>query len=777
MILNRKRKGSSLIFTVIIFMFVMIVSGAMLSMVGSNYVERVVEGKRLQNLYGAESGLDTAYNVVVKTIDNANQAAYKEVEDFKNDVKDMDYIDYTRETDIKKKALYALYADLNYLKLQSDENTVKIEEDNKLIEELINYVFRNKFKDYIDNNVRSNVEGEKGEYWLSVTGSATTKQQVEYNGADIKFYNNKDFTEGSTDIKWGKIGDIDRKSIETSGHPKRQLVVKYKFDENGEIVIESGNYYTIENLEYYEKENTEIALESTFKENNASKRVGSNERNLRVIYTLTVPNYYEVTFKNSIVTNTKDIPGITIGGNLIVEDSDLNVYGDILVEGNSSERKSATDSLSKYTKGIFIDNSDNIDINQNKKINFYNNVFCRETINMEDNATVNVNRNVYAKNIYVNSKNTNDARSVFNVNADENSKLVLDNDFELNADQAYVNIRNFYGINDYNYDSNKSTNTKKSSSIIVNNQNTNSVLTINNNAYIRGVAHINTENGYKTGESVAVKGNYNAYSIPIDDDDTFTYDNPLQVLNGNINKKAEHFYQYWKNGVSEKDTTVNAKDSIDYGGVIFNEISNVHSIGAIVYGEVNGDGENKKIVKKIKKAEDSGASTSIDSEIKRQKAEYAKNVDNLNIGNQKPEKAYDTGSITIDSIFNEDIPNTIDGKNFQFMKGSHVIENTGEDSKALKKECVLIVDGDLTIKGNVDIEGDIIVLGNLKIESGNVNIKYNKSLTKDIQNRNLTNFYSVFGTEYGGNDLNTTTSENTESNASEFITKLWKVGK
>lgn len=766
MILNRKRKGSSLIFTVIIFMFVMIVSGAMLSMVGSNYVERVVEGKRLQNLYGAESGLDTAYNVVIKTIDNANQVAYKEVEDFKNDVKDMDYIDYTRETDIKKKALYALYADLNYLKLQSDENTDKIEEDNKLIEELINYVFRNKFKDYINDNIEDNVQGKKGEYWLSVNGNETTKQQVEYNGADIKFYNNSNFTKLDNDIEWKEIETDSRKVIETTGTPKRRLVVKYSFDENGEIFIEENNKYTLENLSYNEKENAEIGLESIFKENNSSKKVGNNERNLRVIYTLTVPNYYEVTFKNSIVTNTKDIPGITVGGNLIVEDSDLNVYGDILVEGNSSERKSATDSLSKYTKGIFIDNSDNIDINQNKKINFYNNVFCRETINIEDNATVNVNRNVYAKNIYVNSKNTNDARSVFNVNADENSKLVLDNDFELNADQAYVNIRNFYGINDLNDDSNKSANTKKSSSIIVNNQNTNSVLTINNNAYIRGVAHINTENGYKTGESVAVKGNYNAYSIPIDDDDTFIYDDPLQLLDGDITKKAEHFFKYW--GEADNNTNISAaKDGIKNGGIIFNNINKVYSIGAIVYKDQNGNTF-------VKKPNDSETSDIIRKTITEEKKEFAKNVDNLNIGNQKSDKNYDEGSINIESIFNENRPENIDKTEFKFINGDHSI---GAETEEIKKECVLIVTGDLTIHGKVDIEGDIIVLGNLNIENGDVNIRYNKSLTKDIQNRNLSNFYSIFGAEYGGNNLNTTTSENTESNASEFITKLWKIGK
>jgi hypothetical protein len=79
--------------------------------------------------------------------------------------------------------------------------------------------------------------------------------------------------------------------------------------------------------------------------------------------------------------------------------------------------------------------------------------------------------------------------------------------------------------------------------------------------------------------------------------------------------------------------------------------------------------------------------------------------------------------------------------------------------------------------GKVDIEGDIIVLGNLNINNADVTLKYNRELTKDVQNNNLSKFYDIFGTGYGGNDLNTGTSQNTESNAVEFVTKLWKVGK
>lgn len=766
-----------MIFTVIIFMFIVIVSSAMLSMVSSNYVSRVVGGKRLQNLYGAESGLDIAYNVLVNTIDNANQVAYKEVEAFKNEVKDMDYTDYKREQDDTKKALYALYADIDYLKLEEEKNKKKIEEDNELVEQLINYVFRNKFKQYINENIKNNVEGEKGKYWIRSADGTKEQQEVEYNQANIKFYNNRDFTDESSEIHWQEKYNSSEIKIET----KRELIVKYNFDEEGKVVTTKADEGLLKNLQYYEKENTEIALESKFKESNASKMIGSNERKLRTIYTLTVPNYYEVTFKNSIVTNTSDIPGITVKGNLKVKNSNLDVHGDILVEGDSSEFEA--DPLKKYTKGIFLDSK------SNKSINFLNNIYCRESINIKDNVTVNVNRNVYAKNLYINSENDNTEKSILNINTDDDSKLVLDNDLELNANNAFVNIKNFYGINDKNDVSDKSDNMKKSSSIIINKQNSNSILTINKEAYIRGVAHINTEKGYKTGESVAVKGNYNAYSIPINGNESFIYDNPLQLIDGTINEKSEHFFNYWKNENESTNNIVAAKDRLDSGGVIFNEINNVHSIGTIVYDEINK--ENNSIAKKIKKAEDFGTSTAIENTIKNEQKEYAKNICNLNVGNNKVDKEYDNyndSMISIDSILNlDELNSNINGVQFEFINGNHEIanvnnnseegENTSKNAEILKKEGVLIVNGNLTIKGKVDIEGDLIVLGDLNIEDGDVSIKYNKSLTKDIQNRNLSKFYSVFGSEYGGKDLNTSTSENTESNASQFITKLWKVGK
>lgn len=238
--IKRKRKGSSLIFVVIMFMFVIIVSSAMLSMVSSNYAGRVTESKRVKNLYGAESGLDIAYNVIAKTIDNANEYSYNKTEIFKDEVKNMNYTEFLNVKDensdekIKNKArLYALYADIDYLQLNEDSNKSKIEEDNKKIDQLINYVFRIYFKDYINANLYSNIcpEGEnsgKGKYALDgrkTSNDENNLQEVIYNNARISF--KLESLDENSQLKWS---EKDSKVI--SGD---NLVTKYYFDDEDKI--------------------------------------------------------------------------------------------------------------------------------------------------------------------------------------------------------------------------------------------------------------------------------------------------------------------------------------------------------------------------------------------------------------------------------------------------------------------------------------------------------------------------------------------------------------
>ena len=131
--MKRKKQGSSLIFVVIIFTFVLTVSAGILAMVATNYSARVTENKRVENLYSSESGLDIAYNVVAKTIENANQYGYNKVENLKT-AKNLSYDEFSKlnnniDDEKDKKSLYALYADIDFLELDKDKNSSKIASD------------------------------------------------------------------------------------------------------------------------------------------------------------------------------------------------------------------------------------------------------------------------------------------------------------------------------------------------------------------------------------------------------------------------------------------------------------------------------------------------------------------------------------------------------------------------------------------------------------------------------------------------------------------------
>ena len=389
-----------------------------------------------------------------------------------------------------------------------------------------------------------------------------------------------------------------------------------------------------------------------------------------------------------------------------------------------------------------------------------------------DNVDVNINKNLYAKNIYINSSSSN--RGTYLGVKENGSEVILNNDLEMNSKKASIDIKNFYGINDkkISTDGFKDEKAENSSSIIINNADE-STLLIEEEAYIRGVAHINTEKGYQTGESVAVKGNYNAYSAPLDPYDKFIYDAPLQLIDGDLDKKIEHFYKYWKKNNSENEIK-EAKDAINHGGVQFGGIDRnlVHSIGDIVYKDLNSN------TKKIKKADDDTTNSEWNATITNKKKIFAKNVYNLNLpedNKKEKEYNYDINNYRhIDKI--SEILNTqyksdsFDNNNLRYIKSDYEISGK-TDFKG-----IIIANGDLTIKNKFNLEGNLIVMGNLKIDSNaQVNLKYDRAKTQEIQNNNLSKLNDIFP-DYGEDVDLDNPKEMTESNSTIFIkSSLWRI--
>lgn len=824
--MKKNKDGSTLITTVIILMFITTVSLEMLSMVSTNYYGRVGESKRTQNLYGSESGLDTTYNIIVKTVDVANHYGSQRVQDMKDAAKhlyeesdkEVAYNEFNKLQDSNVKALYALYEDIDYWKYyngipkktywpkEQKDIDAKIQADNEAIYNLTNKVFKDGFKDFIKegktndpNKTLMNIETSinSGKY-IEVNGGTPEEQQLRSldgtNNVYMGYYQGKNLTQTEIEELKNKKDnmlnpkgkDIDNTSV-FGDKQSVSLWMEVGYDEsteNGEVVktIKYGAY-TPDNMSQFnfnKEEEYVITVTSEFQTNSSEEntvKVGINEKVVEASYSIRVPNYDEIALKNSVVNvepkSYQVIPNLAIGGDLQVDGvNQFVVNGDIFVQGNDLS-KDYTDTKSripnKYMGGIQLNN----DLTSSQKTIIFNkNVYTRGTFNIQDNVNVSVNKDLYARNIYAGNGNDSTNNSQLTVNND----VVVDNDLTLKALTTTINLKNFYGINDkYSEDNNTNINTKvrNSSSIIVNNYtndgSNNYGIKITDDAYIRGVAHINNENGYQTGESVAVKGNYKAYSVP-DDNGIYTFEDKDPA--DTVTQKATNFWNYW-----------NGNSAVDCGGVYLNP-DKVYSIGAIVYND-----------QKVK--DGSEPNQSKEDIITEKKENYAKNIYAISknksflpkelyslwesMGGDNPETVKGLLTDVTDYNFVEQ-PNG--GTNFAVFStaddGTIVIEgdkatkdyNSTDKCKVINAKtnknvnAVIITKGNIIIDGDVNFKGNIIAGGNLQVFGGTnstVKITHDEELTKNILDNLDENKL-----DDGGLDI--------KSNSINFIkSKLWKI--
>lgn len=792
-------------------------------MVTTNYYGRVSESKRTQNLYGSDSGLDTAYNIIAKTVEAASIYSNYKVSELKEEVKSMDYNDYNApDIDEDTKVLYALYADIEYWKnfnsnlkedeqdrgMSDDEINDEIEADIEDIDNLINKIFRDKFKEFIIINLKTSVEdNEFIEFERENDALVEYTRTVDKDKYKAEVYVGKKSTKGVTsEYNDVILKQITNEEVKLSG----KLKVEMGYEDDGTIKYdnypsETSNY----EIKFNNNEEYKVILTSEFKTDANSEntaKVGENQRVIEADYSIRVPNYNEVAFKESIVDkdeSLKDIVGLTVGGDMKVTDvNKLNVTGDIFVEGrenNVTDSFNGNRTYEKYSGGVILDNSSG-----NKVINFNNNIYTRGSFNIKNNVDVSVKGDLYAKNIYAGDENDVSENSVLTVE----KEAVVDNDLTVKAFNTAINLTDFYGINDkYFGDEEKY---KKSSSIIINDYKDSrsgrqpSTVAISNEAYIMGVAHINTESGYQTGESVAVKRNYNAYSTPIDGSESFIDDNPLRLLDESLlNKKAEHFWEFWK----DKTTGTN---SVDCGGVILNK-DKTYSIGALVYEEIDvNTGEKIKNVERELKFVSEDVAT---DKIKSKRSDYAKYVFNIGTNNLSRDELFEQYNTNLTEVDVQTVSNLLNNmsqlrdSDYQY-KTNRMYNNSGEKVAIIGQEgktivfegkgCLnnysgddyviidatsnknvnavivtqgnVIIDGEVNIRGNIIAQGDLTILGN-----STVNIFYDRNITEEIQKQHGELFTTIFGSEFGGQVL---TNNNLEiaSNTNNFIkSNLWRL--
>lgn len=522
-------------------------------------------------------------------------------------------------------------------------------------------------------------------------------------------------------------GIINGKYMELGGN--KEFIWKENINKKSDIEIIKYEYESSKNIIHIGIKSTFETIESKIK----SKKI------LETKFMVSTPNYKEPISSDSIeigIYPVFDGKIITADGNLKLQ-GEIKASGDIWVKGDAELDENPAYAFDKYKGGISIENG---------ALNLDGNIITNRTLHLEKEAEATVIGNVYALNTYVGKSNktdtsSNNKLSVKTDKSGQSGNVIVNNDLALNASESDISMSNFYGINDKTDESLIDiSKAMKSSSIIINDTSNTSTLKVANDAYIMGVAYIDTlGEKYQTGESVAIKGNYLAYSDILEgyeDRVTLKYYNPLQLIDeidgeNDLEGKAKYFKKYY-----EKNN-----DSIKNGGVYLNE---VHSIGAYV----TNNNDNSSV-----------GHTGINNEdnivVSDKRRDFARNVfsmGNTNEINKTEDEIYNNGEV-IRTVGNQidftkiDTTKVVNEKygKLKLNKNSDktiVIKGQGDNevynsnvydvidgSKDLK--AVIITNGDVLVTGKVNLTGNIIAKGNIEFRGNKLDSKQNKKLIYD----------------------------------------------
>lgn len=204
-----KKDGSTLITTVIIFMFVLIVSGAMLSAIRGNYKMRVVESKRTENLYASESGLEVVSNIINKDLSSAANYGKEKVIELEKmkELSPEEFKKFYTQHDGDDKYAYQImyrmllddidYQDWNVNQMKdpkdADKNNAKDsqQKDREYIEKVKNMVFKQGVKEFLDingggelnneNNGEGNINNSRPKYFNNLINSIENLYYISYS--------------------------------------------------------------------------------------------------------------------------------------------------------------------------------------------------------------------------------------------------------------------------------------------------------------------------------------------------------------------------------------------------------------------------------------------------------------------------------------------------------------------------------------------------------------------------------------------------------------------
>ncbi|MGL4624372.1 MAG: pilus assembly PilX N-terminal domain-containing protein [Culicoidibacterales bacterium] len=385
---------------------------------------------------------------------------------------------------------------------------------------------------------------------------------------------------------------------------------------NISLEILDAHQYDVENKKWL------FGVQSTFTDQSQIERVVQVDIEITIPPWSPAPNdkepnpEVEVPLEPLLIRNS-----LTIGGNLYIENNNVNVQNNVFVAGRPSDELDSVQD--KYEGGIY----NNQPSGGNLVFPDGRVVATGQTFHANGNTTSGLkSANIYAQNILITESADFEARAG-----------ILDNDLVVTATDSNIIFDNYYGINDVTID--RPSLYRDSSSILINTPDPSKIrLNISTSAYISGTAMIDLAKPYQTGESVAVQGNYLVYTLPIEELTTlcnnpqttteigkcselvYEYRQPLQVLTGvqkldgfqewTIAQKAKYFREV-------ANTVTKAQELLNYSASVNVARWNSFAAGALLYTE------NNQVKVKIPEADTSAKITAMQAD---QQPEYARQV-------------------------------------------------------------------------------------------------------------------------------------------------------
>ncbi len=411
----------------------------------------------------------------------------------------------------------------------------------------------------------------------------------------------------------------------------------------------------------------------------------------------------------------------------------------------------------EFNGEVFVNN--NLEISNNSEVEFNKDLAVKNNIEIQNDGILKT-KNLYTNGIYLEGKR---AKFIATKEADSSvaySGVIVKDDLQLEAEGQEATINGPY----YGFATSAEKRDTKNSAIIINNKDVN--LKITGDLFLLGTSYIKEiKTPYATGESLSVKGNYIAYTLPLESNDVVGIEGGENLVESNIifdydsytplPKLIEKFADNTTIPVYDKAKYIKAFSKNNSASLYLGNSNKIELTGVrkALHGSAVNNGSI--ITSDIPLDEMLGMRDEIEES-------YNAKIDKLGFTSAP------VSEFTVTEIFNKiknltseeraNLPNKIDAKG-ELIYINYVETTDKYVFPAGVKSGLVITNEDIEISGDVDFTGVIICGGDVTIKNGTggKTFKYSKGVITTLIAENKLYDMIFKDTQHTGEEMSVTT--------------------